>query len=621
MSVGPITSLYLRQRLAAVVMAMMASAVIGLVASHATQSAITRKAEVAALLDETHLEIAQLGLNLRELADARDAQRALSRRAYVRRNAEDLARLAPALGAAPIDATTRAVLDGGLIDPFGMIDQLLRIAGHLSADDAPFGESVRRPVAVGLELAQQALPEIDALRRAERGALERTTRRFGAINAAAFALSASLLGVSILIVFRPLERRVLEAQARVIEERGAAEAASRAKSEFLAVMSHEIRTPMNGVLGMADVLLRSDLPERHRHPVEVIARSGRSLMDVIDDVLDLSRIESGRLEVAEEACDLAEVVEGVVELFEGVAADKGLALRAELAERPHVVSDPRAIRQMLANLVGNAVKFTEEGEVVVTLGAGPEEGGRRAVEIAVRDTGIGIAPEAQGRVFASFEQADGSTTRRFGGTGLGLAISRRLAEALGGEIRLRSAPGEGATFTVALRPRAAPRPASAALPRPAPEAGPDFGPEAGDLAILAADDNAVNRTVIQAMLRSLGHEAEVARDGEEAVERCRARRFDLVLMDISMPRLDGHAATRALRADERARGRPPARVVGLSAHAHEGARATALEAGMDGYLAKPVRMDALREALDAVPAPAARPATGPTAALEAASHR
>ena len=623
MNARPITSLYLRQRLAAVVLAILLSALAGLWASHATQGAIRAKADVAALLDAAHLQIAQLGLNLRELAAVEDAQRALSRRARLRRNAEEMAPIAAALDRAAFDPATQAVLDERVIDPFGLFKRLCRIAEHVAADASLYGEAASRPVSAGLELAQQILPEIEVLREAERAALARASRRYGRMNTAAFGLTAALLLASVLLVFRPMERRVLDAQSQALEERREAQAASRAKSEFLAVMSHELRTPMNGVIGMADMLLESGLPEAQRQPVEVIARSGHALMDIIDDVLDLSKIEAGRLELDPEALDLAELVEGVAELFRGVAASKGLRLEARIETRPRVVSDPRAIRQVLTNLVGNAVKFTEAGSVTISLRAVREEEGRLGVELAVSDTGIGIAPEARERVFASFEQAERTTTRRFGGTGLGLAITRRLVEALGGRVALESEPGRGSVFTVSLDlERAAapaapaePPPADPAAPSVAPDAVPDVVPDAAaapaGAEILVADDNAVNVAVLRTMLRSLGFEPAVARDGREAVALAEGRRFDLVIMDVSMPELDGYAATRALRARERSLSLAPTRIVGLSAHAGEAARAEALRAGMDDYLAKPVRMQALRDALGALRIRAPRPETCP----------
>ena len=390
----------------------------------------------------------------------------------------------------------------------------------------------------------------------------------------------------------------------------AAEAANRAKSQFLANMSHEIRTPMNGVLGFLELLQGSQLDERQRTHVELALTSGATLLQLINDILDVSKIEVGRLEIAAIDFDLSLLIGEVVDLFGEQARSKGVDLtcRVDTGIPQALRGDPLRLKQVMVNLLGNAVKFTDKGQVAVHVSAGGGDEGPVLLRVEVADTGVGISPEAIPRIFHAFSQEDGSTTRRYGGTGLGLTIARQLVLLMGGEIDFKSAPGEGSTFwfTVRLARRNAPL-GDASLPLGAltvPGASLKAmspGELAGGRAysssrILLVEDNPVNQAVSRAMLDFFGCRTDVAGDGRQALEAIAGVRYDLILMDCQMPEMDGYETTRAIREREAAgEGRVP--IVALTAHAMEGDREACLAAGMDDYLSKPYRPDELRAIL------------------------
>jgi len=397
------------------------------------------------------------------------------------------------------------------------------------------------------------------------------------------------------------ENRRLRTEAQALTV--VAQTASRVKTEFLETMSHEIRTPLNGVLGMAQAMERDVLSARQRARLAMIHDSGATLLDVINAVLDISRIEAGKMEIVRAPFDLDAMADTLRQLYGGLAHDKGLAFTLDVAPEAGGWRDGDAarLRQVFSNLISNAIKFTDAGHVAVRIG-----GDAQTLTCTVTDTGMGVPEARRGQIFEKFVQVDGSSTRRTGGSGLGLAICRELVTLMGGQIGFESPAQGGACFTFeapcpTLGPVAQPTPAKAAADAPA---------MAGKLKMLIVDDNATNRTVLQAMLGHMGVACGVARDGHEAVAMWDAGPWDAILMDIHMPGMDGLEAGRVIRAREAAEGRrrTPILAVTASVLTHETNRY--LAAGMDGFVAKPIAAQRLVAALDAaLSGPAADVAT------------
>ena len=370
-----------------------------------------------------------------------------------------------------------------------------------------------------------------------------------------------------------------------------ADAANRAKSQLLANMSHEIRTPMTGVIGFTDLLAATSLTSEQRDYVEEIRSSGEALLTLINDILDFSKIAAGKLALESCPFDLRLAAERSVGLLAVQAAAKHLRLVLQIdpAVPKVIVGDAVRLRQILVNLVGNAVKFTESGEVSLAISARRAEDGIYEVLFQVRDTGPGIAREDQERIFDSFSQVDASINRKFGGTGLGLAISKSLAEQMGGIMSVESQPGRGATFRFTIRAR------TAQLPPPAPKRAADMETALPPLRTMVVDDNVVNRKLLTHTLERLGIRAELAANGAEALEHLNQHHYDVILMDVQMPVMDGLEATRRIRQAVPANAQP--RIIAMTASAFPEDRVHCLEAGMDDYVSKPVMVEELVEAL------------------------
>lgn len=452
-----------------------------------------------------------------------------------------------------------------------------------------------------------------------------------------FALTTHPLGdgpvLGTVAIFEKLHGHEPADEATLVRARDAGLEASRLRSEFAANMSHELRTPLNAIIGMTDMLLGTELGEEQREYARTVAASAQALLRIVEDVLDFSRISAGELKLEQAEFKPAEVVEGVVEAYAQTAGAKGIELSAELdatvPEGP-LVGDAQRLAQVLKNLVDNALKFTARGEVTIRVSEETHTAEQSVLHFLVRDTGIGIPPDAQRSLFRVFSKGDSSLTRRQGGIGLGLALSARIVEAMDGTIGVESTPGKGSLFwfTAALRRsagagertsaprrfrpgRAAPSADSAAPVVSAPA----HRPVHDAIRILVAEDNPVNQRVMLTMLQKLGYGADTVANGLEAVTAVTHRPYDIVLMDCQMPELDGYEATRRIRDRGGRFSRVP--IVGVTAHALPGDREKCLAAGMDEYLSKPLRMQDLGATLDRWLAPAEE-ATAPMETMESA---
>jgi signal transduction histidine kinase/CheY-like chemotaxis protein/HPt (histidine-containing phosphotransfer) domain-containing protein len=428
------------------------------------------------------------------------------------------------------------------------------------------------------------------IERRARGYVDATRReadRYLMVSMAISLVALLLIGLAWMILVRPARRWAMQ----LADARLRAESATQAKTDFLAVMSHEIRTPLNSVIGFADLLLGdATVRGEQRRQVELIQGAGTMLLTVVNDLLDFSKVEAGRIELAPEPFALESLIDNSVSIVRGSAEAKGLEMRVEIDPclSPFYLADEARLRQVLLNLLNNAVKFTSHGLVCLAVAKVRDEGDREQVRFTVTDTGLGIQPDQQRLLFKPFSQADASITRRYGGTGLGLSISKRLVELMGGEIGFHSQPGGGSSFWFSL---SLPRADAPALPAGAPK------DRAGQprACILVAEDLPMNQELAKAMVARAGHEVDIAADGHEALRAVQEKNYDLVLMDIQMPGMDGITATREIRRLAGPTGQIP--IVAMTANVLPQQVAEFLAAGMNGHVAKPVRQRDLETAI------------------------
>ena len=483
---------------------------------------------------------------------------------------------------------TLSDLNGCFVDVNPAMEELMgvpraSVIGHDPVElgwiaDREYFETIRRPLDEGRDVDSQELTYSNAK-------LEKCT---GLLWARRVMIAA--VGHLLSFVLDISERKRMEQE--LVRARLGADAAAQAKGEFLANMSHEIRTPLYGILGLSALLEEESIPDNLRPMMGLIRTSGEVLRRVLDDVLDFSKIDSGKLELEEKPFDLRACLEWSFDLFRKAAADKRLEYSLRLDDKlpARVSGDATRLRQVAANLMSNAVKFTHRGsvEMVAQLAEMAPPNGKHLIRISVRDTGIGIPENRTGRLFQSFSQVDPSTNRRYGGTGLGLAICKRLVEIMGGEIRVESRVGEGTTFEFTFSA------GIATGAEPAAEAAGSENPKT--LRILVAEDNRVNQIVTVRMLQKLGYQVDLACDGASAISRVEANPYDIVLMDLNMPGIDGLEAARRIRLMPTAQSSVP--IVALTASATIEDKAQCLAAGMNDYLSKPIEMQALRRALE-----------------------
>lgn len=596
MSEQRITQGYLRLR-SGIALAILLSAAIGaFLITLSGRDGVVRRAENTQSLDLILVSLAELSLAFDELKADPAKQKALIAIGRVRRISARasiaLEQVTHGYSRSAFSEDAREIMDQPSLDPLAELGDILFFA-DVVATPGKSNSNVAKAATLASDLSRQLIPVIMQIKYAEVRTGRAATETQLTYAVIAVAIGALGVFVAARFVHLPMERYIIRAQSEIETSRRTAEAASEAKSIFLATMSHEIRTPLNGVLGLTDLLQDTDLDDEQRHMVHMMLVSGNSLLRIINDVLDLSKIEAGKFEMESEVFDVLSLCQEVVDLFAAQVQSKNIDLRLSARSETtnwRVLGHGKAVRQIVLNLVSNAIKFTETGSVEIEVNERVsliEE--TRVFCLVIRDTGIGVAPEAQSRIFEQFTQADSSTTARFGGTGLGLAIVKKLTEAMNGKISMESKFGEGSEFVVEFPVVDAPKVMELAAPT---EAALTFNKN-----ILVADDNRVNRMVVSKMLERMGCVVNTAANGIEAIELERSWSPDLILMDVRMPEMDGLDATRAIRANERELGLATLPIIGLSANAMNEHRNAAMSAGMSDYLSKPIRKVDLAEAL------------------------
>jgi signal transduction histidine kinase/ActR/RegA family two-component response regulator len=487
--------------------------------------------------------------------------------------------LAPVARAALIERLEDRIL---VLDETGVIIDYNKAASITL--ELPAGRALGRPAA---EMLARWPDLTDLISVPDTRRLE-TVIAFRSYEASVFPVAEHAQTRARVLILRDITHRK-ESENQLRQAKEMAESAGLAQSRFLATMSHEIRTPMNGVVGCTQLLKDTTLSAQQRDYLELIDQSSRSLLVIINDVLDYSKIAANQLEIEYIRCDVRSVIEQSCRLFHPAAHSAGITLTTNVSARvpAAIIGDPVRISQILNNLLGNAVKFTRQGGIVVEVDMPASD----LLVIKVADTGIGISLDQQARIFTPFSQADTSTTRRFGGTGLGLSITRNLCELMGGSLTVNSKPDEGSVFTAVLRAE----PAGTTEPVSSPV---KFRTASGTapLNLLVCEDNPVNQTVVRAFLARLGHRVTLVDNGEKGIAILQRQSFDAVLMDLEMPVMDGYEAVRRIRASETTTG-ARIRIIALTAHALKGERERCLALGMDDFLTKPVSLAALETAL------------------------
>ncbi|MFY0618501.1 ATP-binding protein [Shimia sp.] len=564
------------------------------------QRYVVENAQNTHMLDQIMVSLAEFSLAFDEIKFNPESEAALTAGVRLQENIrigeEAVVALQAAYESGSYCPETRYILSLDALNPIGTFREVIMIAHLMNYGERTPADRARSAV-LGAEMSRQVLPSYMRMSEVESAAAARFAE--GQQLYSVIAIAIGLFGILVVgrFVHMPMERFIITATADIAESQREAEAASEAKSVFLATMSHEIRTPLNGVMGLSELLQDSEKDPARRKMLDMIVSSGHALLQVINDVLDLSKIEAGKAEFESQVFDARALCEEAVELFSAQAHRKGVELRFEVKPENTswmVKGASKAVRQMTLNLVNNAVKFTDEGSVTLKLEFGPDKvtDGHMTghqIRIAVSDTGIGISETALPYIFEQFSQADTSTTTRFGGTGLGLSIVKKLSDAMGADIHATSVLGWGSTFIldvpVIIQPAAAP--ASAAV----------GGRKQFTGKVLVADDNEVNLLVAEKMLLKMGCSVMKASNGKEAVTQQRSWHPDLILMDVRMPEMDGLEATRILREEGAINTDGPLPIVGLSANALTEHQQEGIEFGMNGYLTKPLRKVALEDEL------------------------